>query len=437
MEMIRKHLWIKDLLDNIKQKFDKIKDTEPKRRRDYSLTDCLMSGLAIFGMKYPSLLQFDNDARNKSIVKSNLNSLYQVKDAPCDTQFRERLDTLDPNSLQRGLNAVITQLQRAKELERYRYLDDRYLVPIDGTGFFSSHEVHCDNCCVKKHKNGTVTYYHQALSTVIVNPGYNQVFPMAMEFVQKQDGITKNDCELNSAKRLIVKLKTAHPHLKLRVLCDALYANGPFINQLTDNDMSYIITATKKNNPYLYSHFNSANVTTHKVTDGDKTYIYKFCNDLPLNQTYPDLMVNLVEYIELQDKKVTFYSSWVTDVSLTQENIADVVKGARCRWSIENETFNTLKNQGYHFEHNFGHGKQNLSAVMAYLMMIAFAIDQVQEYTNKYFQLALKKEIRKSYLWQKIKGLFLNFIIDSWEVFYRALTEKVKDINISTILFSP
>ena len=99
MEMIRKHLWIKDLLNTIKQKFDKLEDTKPKRQRNYSLTDCLMSGLAIFGMKYPSLLQFDNDARNKSIVKSNLSSLYQVKDVPCDTQFRERLDTLDPNSL--------------------------------------------------------------------------------------------------------------------------------------------------------------------------------------------------------------------------------------------------------------------------------------------------------------------------------------------------
>ena len=77
MQMIRKHLWIKDLLTNVKQKFDKIKDTTAQRKRDYSLTDCLMSGLAIFGMKYPSLLQFDTDARHNEIVKSNLNSLYR------------------------------------------------------------------------------------------------------------------------------------------------------------------------------------------------------------------------------------------------------------------------------------------------------------------------------------------------------------------------
>ena len=144
-----------------------------------------------------------------------------------------------------------------------------------------------------------------------------------------------------------------------------------------------------------------------------------------------------MQYIELEDNKAKFYSSWITDIHLTENNIIDVVKGARCRWHIENETFNTLKNQGYNFEHNFGHGKQNLSAVMAYLMMIAFAIDQTQELTSKYFELALQKEQRKSYLWRRIKGLFLNFFIDSWEHLYRAIIEPVKKVNISTILFSP
>ena len=112
------------------------------------------------------------------------------------------------------------------------------------------------------------------------------------------------------------------------------------------------------------------------------------------------------------------------------------MKGARCRWRIENETFNTLKNQGYNFEHNFGHGNANLSAVMAYLMMIAFAIDQAQEYTSKYFDLALKKEGRKLYLWQKIRGLFLNFVIDSWEQLYRFIIER-PEVKLSLVLSSP
>jgi len=336
MQMIRKHLWVKDLLTNVRQKFDKIKDSTSKRSRDYSLTDCLMSGVAIFGMKYPSLLQFDKDSRHNEVVKSNLKSLYLVKDAPSDTQFRERLDVIDPNQLQRGINAVITQLQRGRALEAYQHIDNRYLIPMDGTGFFSSHEVHCDNCCVKTHKNGTVTYYHQALSTVIAHPEHKMVFPIALEFIQKQDGASKNDCELNAAKRLIVKLKTAHPHLKMRILCDALYANGPLIKGFQANDMGYIIAATKKNNSYLYQQYSSADVTTYKVQEGSKTYVYKFCNNLPLNETHQDIKVNFVQYIEIDNKEVKFYSSWITDIHLTETNIIDVVKGARCRWRIEN-----------------------------------------------------------------------------------------------------
>ncbi len=65
MQMIRKHLWVKDLLTNVRQKFDKIKDSTSKRSRDYSLTDCLMSGVAVFGMKYPSLLQFEAWFKNR------------------------------------------------------------------------------------------------------------------------------------------------------------------------------------------------------------------------------------------------------------------------------------------------------------------------------------------------------------------------------------
>lgn len=436
MQMIRKHLWIKDLLTNVRQKFDKIKDTSAKRSREYTLTNCLMSGLAIFGMKYPSLLQFDSDSRHSKVVKSNLKSLYQVAKAPSDTQFRERLDVIDPNQLQRGLNAVITQLQRGKALETYQHIGNRYLVPIDGTGFFSSHEVHCANCCVKEHKNGSRTYYHQALSSVIAHPEHKTVFPVAIEFIQKQDGASKNDCELNAAKRLIIKLKTSHPHLKMRMLCDALYANGPFIQELLANDMGYIIAATKKNNSYLFAQYNSTNVTSYKVQEGTKSYVYKFCNNLSLNETHQDLKVNFVEYIEIEDKKVKFYSSWITDIHLTETNIVNVVKGARCRWRIENETFNTLKNQGYNFEHNFGHGNENLSAVMAYLMMIAFAIDQTQQHTSKYFDLALQKQVRKLYLWQKIRGLFLNFIIDSWEQLYRFIIEQ-PEVKLSLVLSSP
>jgi hypothetical protein len=69
----------------------------------------------------------------------------------------------------------------------------------------------------------------------------------------------------------------------------------------------------------------------------------------------------------------------VTDLRVSTRNVYTLMRGGRARWKIENETFNTLKNQGYHFEHNYGHGEQNLSVVFAMLMMLAFLVDQTQQ----------------------------------------------------------
>ena len=57
--------------------------------------------------------------------------------------------------------------------------------------------------------------------------------------------------------------------------------------------------------------------------------------------------------------------SWITNMDNTVENIFDILRAARTRWKVENETYNTLKNQGYNYERNYGHGKQNLSSTLA------------------------------------------------------------------------
>ena len=436
--MTRKHLWMPELLGKIRDQFKKIKD--PIKRATEStipLTDCLMSGIAVFQLKYPSLLQFDEDARNDEVIKSNLRTLFQIQKAPSDTYMRERLDIVNPEYLQRGINTVITQLQRAKVLEDYIHFNDTYLVPIDGTGYFSSHDIHCEHCCEKHHKDGTITYHHNALSCVITHPAYKPVFPLAVEPIIKQDGIAKNDCEINAGKRLITKIRTAHPHFKITVLLDNLYTNGPFIKELKTANMHFIITATATGNPHLfdaYKHSKPTEVT--RIRDGVQE-VYKFTHNLPINDTHHDELVNFVEYSETKNGKIIYRSSWITDHKLTKENIFSFVQAARCRWHIENETFNTLKNQGYHFEHNFGHGNTHLSTVMMMLMFIAFAVDQVQEATSKYFQQALQKTKRKMYLWKKLTSIFLNFLIDSWETLYRVIFEPKNPYAARSMLLSP
>ena len=177
-----------------------------------SLVDCLMSGLAIFGLKFPSLLQFDSGL-DDDVIKHNLNTLYNVEEAPCDTTMRQRLDVVDPRSLRPAFTAVFSLIQRGKVLEDYKFLNKYLLIACDGTGMFSSSSVHCDNCCEKHHKDGSVTYYHQMLGVIVIHPDQREVFPLCPEPISKPDGSTKNDCEQNAMKRLLADFQREHPQL--------------------------------------------------------------------------------------------------------------------------------------------------------------------------------------------------------------------------------
>ncbi|GAB6060660.1 hypothetical protein [Desulfonatronum parangueonense] len=261
----RKQLSIPGLLRKARQCFAAIPD---KLGYDIPLVDHLMAGLALFGLKYPSLLQFDKDGR-QGTTPANLQSLYGIKRPPCDTRFRERLDEVDPRQLRSLYKIFLSMLQRGKGLEGFSYLDGHYLLSLDGTGYFSSPTIHCAQCCEKHHRNGKVTYYHQMLGAVLVHPDHKEVFALAPEPILKQDGATKNDCERNAAKRLLEDLRREHPHLKLIVIEDALASNGPHIRQLKAQDIRFILGAKPDDHKYLFDWVNTV-PTTVEYTEIDE-----------------------------------------------------------------------------------------------------------------------------------------------------------------------
>ena len=216
---LRKSLSAPGLLREVRRCFQAIKDDTAGR--GLTLADCLLSGLAVFGLKYPSLLQFD-EGRADEIVRSNLRSLYGIARAPSDTALRERLDGVAPSLLRRAFRRVFHLLQRGKALEDFQWWAGHYLLSIDGTGYFYSDKVHCEQCCEKHHRDGRVSWYHQLLGAVLVHPARRTVLPLAPEPIVRADGVAKNDCERNAAKRLLADVRREHPHLKLIVVEDAL-----------------------------------------------------------------------------------------------------------------------------------------------------------------------------------------------------------------------
>lgn len=428
----RKHLYLPGLLKRTKCNFDKIKDPiSPKT--SLSLSDCLMSGLAVFSLKYPSLLQFEKSIHSEKIIRHNLQSLYGIKQAPCDTYLRERLDEVEPKQLQKNINRIIAQLQRGKVLEQFRYYNDYCLVSIDGTGYFNSEEIHCESCCEKHHRDGRVTYYHQILGAVMMHPQYSTVFPLAIEPVRKQNGMSKNDCEYNAAKRLLVNLRTSHPHLKMIIVLDGLYADAPMIKLLKELKFHSIITAKQNDLKYLFEFYKASKKGEVKTSDENKETGLFYTNKLPLNDKNSDVEVNVLECFE-KTKKGNKHFCWITDLELSDKNVEIIAKGGRARWRIENETFNTLKNQGYQFEHNFGHGEKHLSTIFAYLMFTAFLIDQIQQYACKYFKAALAWRGSRTALWEKIRGVFFHYYVEVWEHLYTSISQSFNGARLEDML---
>jgi len=388
-----------------------------------SLADALMSGYAMFDLKDPSLLAFDE---RRCRDAANLERIYGIGKVACDTQLRTVIDPVAPAWLRPGFKIIIATLQRGKALQRLAYYDGHYLLSLDGTGSFGSENLSSASCLVKNKSNGKKLYYQQVLGAALVHPDSRVVIPLAPEMIIPQDGATKNDCERNAAKRWLPAFREDFPRLPVIVIEDGLSSNGPHIRDLQQHNMRFILGAKPGDHPFLFENLDKAikagTCTTFAQPDPKNpeiTHSYCFFNHTPLNQANPDLKVNFLVYEEHNAKtgKIQRFS-WVTDLPVTEENAYVLMRGGRSRWKIENETFNTLKNQGYNLEHNYGLGKEHLSENFVMLMMLAFLVDQAQQLCSPLFQAALERSGTKRSLWEQQRNLFNSFELDSMSTIY-------------------
>jgi len=413
--------------------FEQVPDRRAENAK-VSLPDALMSGFAMFSLKDSSLLAFEE----RKGVDSNLRSMYRIEKVPCDTQMRTILDDVEPVQIRPVFKSVHGELERRGELRKFVFLGGSYLVSLDGTGYFSSKKIHCSSCLQKVNKKtGEVTYYHQLMGGVIIHPNRREVIPLMPEPIMKQDGETKNDCERNAAKRFLTRLKQDYPHLSFTITEDALSPNAPHIRELEKHGFHYILSVKEGDHEYLFEQVALARqegrTTEFEQREGDVLHRFSFIKQMPLNKSNPDVLVNFIEYWEIRKGK-TQHFCWVTDFTITKLNAFMIMQGGRARWKVENETFNTLKNQGYHFEHNFGHGKKNLSVVFTVLMMLAFLVDQVQQLACELFQAVLDKKGSKKRLWEHMRALFKTLEFASMEQLFKAILYGYK---AKVIILSP
>ena len=425
--IIKNELNANSLIVAVKNCFSKVTD-QRSSNSSISLADALMSGFAMFSLKEKSLLSFEH---NITDFGPNLKTVYKIDRIPTDTHLRTMLDPLPTEAIRPAFKLIFNRLQRANFLQEFIFFQDYYLVSMDGTEYFSSNQIKCANCMERKYKDGTTLYYHQFFGAAIVHPDKREVIPLVPEMIMKQDGQAKNDCERNAAKRFLSSFRKDHPKLKVIVIEDGLSSNAPHINDLTKHNCRYILGVKPNDHKFLFAQVaemkSHSQVSEFTMEQGDITHVFSFCNNLPLNETNQDVRINFLEYWEI-NKKTTKrqHFTWVTDFDITQKNVHALMRGGRARWKIENETFNTLKNQGYHFEHNFGHGYNNLCSIFALLMMLAFLVDQSLQISCNLFNAAMKECKSRTNFWHKVRCYFIGYMFESMNEIYDAIVYGIQ-----------
>ncbi|RUP82571.1 hypothetical protein C7Y69_04615 [Alteromonas sp. KS69] len=376
--------------------------------------------MSAFGCMYfqdPSFLAYQRRLESK-YQSSNIKTLFDVKRIPKETQLRDILDEIPTHQFTDIFSDLFERLRRHNHLKQFELLSGVYLCSIDGTQHHSSKQVNCEHCLHKQHRNGSITYSHSVLQGAIMHPSQRQVIPLMPEMIRNEDGHKKQDCETNAAKRFIGQLRATHPRLRLMICGDGLFSHQPMIEEALAQGMHFLYVAKPDDHTYMmewiaaYKDIPSVEFKDEK----GRTHRYQWQNQVPLHGGEKAITVNYLAYQLINSKKkVTYKNSWVTDVEVTQDNIEQLVSGGRCRWKIENECFNTLKNQGYHITHNFGHGKKHLSDNMYILTLLAFYFHQIFELTDGMYQACRERYGSKAHMWENFRVTVRFLLFDDWE----------------------
>lgn len=330
----------------------------------YTIEDIALSAFSVFFTQSPSFLAFQKSMQ-KIKGMNNAESLFGIGKIPSDNHIRNMLDVVPPETVFPIFTFIAETLNAFGHLDAFRSYSNNILRALDGTQYFSSKKIHCDNCCVKEHKNGSKTYSHTAITPVFVKPGHEKVISLPPEFITPQDGDDKQDCENAAAKRWLNQFAPLYKTLGITILGDDLYCKQPLCDLILDHGLSFILVCKPDSHETLYQWveeldgLQAVESVTQKRWTG-KTYhidTYRWVNQVPLRDGEDAQMVNWCELTTtLPDGSIIYKNAFATNFKISKNNVEQIVADGRARWKIENENNNILKNNGYHLEHNFGHG---------------------------------------------------------------------------------
>ena len=371
------------------------------------MTEVLLGGLSMFILKQESRNAMNND-RGEKVFADNYFKLWG-KRLPQMDAIDDVLKALDNSELERLKASLVASLIEKKVFGKFRLLDRYYRVAVDATGVMTVNEGHCTHCLKRESKNGVITYFHNILEAKLIAPN-GFAISLGTEWIENQELYDKQDCEMKAFRRLAEKLKHFFPRLPMCIHADGLYPNKTFFEICKTHDWRYIVTLKDGSLKSLWEEVEMELLISknqRKIEDETTKQAYRWLTGL----VYQGFHLSWVECLETQNDHTNRFV-YISDLSIDYDSVIAIAASGRMRFKIENEGFNTLKNNGYAMEHKYSRASYAASKNYMSLMHIAHLFNQLYELSSLAKPLIFGK-ITLKHLWKRLLSALAETAFDA------------------------
>src|SRR5215210_6085134 len=323
------------LLSVVRRCCEGFPDKRTGTNSQYTMADIGLAALSVFFTQSPSFLDHQRQLETGH-GRSNCQTLFGISRIPTDNHIRDMLDPVAPDHLFPAFAAAVAALERSGGIRAFQRLGSHLLIALDGTEYHRSAKVHCRHCSTRTRKGQPTESFHTLLCATIVAPGRAQVVPLEPEFIRPQDGHDKQDCESRAVRRWLKRHGARYKRLNPIYLGDDLHACQPVCEAVLEQGGHFLFTCKPASHQTIQEYLTGIEPEEHveQVKRGREraTDRYRWLCGVPLRSDEEALTVNwlMVEILNAKGE-VTYRNSFITDLPVTRETVAELAACGRAR----------------------------------------------------------------------------------------------------------
>ena len=408
---------IKAQLPILLKQLSKIKDPRNPKKCKHKMTVIMIYGILTFVFQMSSRREANREMTRPMFIQNLLLYFPELKDLPHNDTLMRLLSKIEVDNIEAAHVELIRHFIKKKKFRRY-LINNCYPIAIDGTQKFVRDAIWSEECLERKVKNGkdgeSKQYYVYVLEANLAF--YNgMTIPLMSEILNYAEGDTdknKQDCETRAFHRLADRLKKEFPRLKIMVLLDGLYSNGPVMEHCLKNKWQFMIVLKDKSLSSVWKEFEALKdieqCSKLKMTWGNRRQFFQWVNEIEYTYGGNDKKSIVLHVVTCEEtwKEVgpsgevnikTSKHAWISSDPLSQKNVNERCNlGARNRWGIETGIL-VEKQHGFCYEHCFSYN-WNAMKGYHYLMRLGHLFIILAQYSEclikKVKQLGLRGFIR-------------------------------------------